>query len=93
MRALLVGVPERDGLRYVGAVGTGLTERGRRDLARLLGSLAADSSPFIEPVENHWGSVRWARLDLAGEVEHAETTRSGLLRQASWKGIRGRHQE
>ena len=38
--ALLVGIPDEDGLRYVGKVGTGFTDAMLRDLQRQLTPLA-----------------------------------------------------
>lgn len=88
-RSLLVGVPEADGLRYIGAVGSGLSSPQVRLLRPLLREAAARSSPFAEGLHHTPASARWVLPVLLGEVEYAELTASGRLRQPSWKGLRG----
>ncbi|MFC1415702.1 non-homologous end-joining DNA ligase [Streptacidiphilus cavernicola] len=88
-RSLLVGVPEPDGLRYVGAVGSGLSAPERRHLRRLLDPAAAPRSPFAKGPSRPATGTRWVTPHLTGEVEYAETTRGGHLRQPVWKGLRG----
>lgn len=86
--SLLVGVPEGGTLRYVGRVGTGFTDRQLIDIASTLGPLARDS-PTLEGVPKADGAdARWVAPTLVGEVEFAEWTASGRLRQPSWRGWR-----
>ena len=83
---------EQDGLRYVGSVGSGLSAAQRRMLLPLLNEAAAGESPFTAgwsrlarpPV-----GVRWVWPLLRGEVQYAEVTDGGSLRQPAWKGLRG----
>ena len=56
--ALLLGVPGPDGLRYAGKVGTGFSERARRDLLDDLRPLAATASPFDSPLPARETSTR-----------------------------------
>jgi hypothetical protein len=46
VKALLLGVPDDGGRRYVGAIGTGFSDAERRTLAGLLGRLTAPASPL-----------------------------------------------
>ncbi|HEY8913924.1 ATP-dependent DNA ligase [Lacisediminihabitans sp.] len=86
--SLLVGVPDGDTLRYVGRVGTGFTDRQLDDITRTLGPLAQDV-PSLEGVPAADGAdARWVTPTLVGEVEFAEWTSSGRLRQPSWRGWR-----
>ncbi|WP_370106352.1 non-homologous end-joining DNA ligase [Streptacidiphilus sp. BW17] len=91
VKALLLGVPDDDGLRYVGAVGTGFSEAERRALAALLERLAAPASPLTSgPTPGRGSPVRWVRPLAHGEVEYLEFTKEdGVLRHPVWKGLRG----
>ena len=46
MKALLLGIPDQAGLRYVGRVGTGFSEAERKALTGLLERFATEHSPF-----------------------------------------------
>ncbi|WP_164258105.1 non-homologous end-joining DNA ligase [Streptomyces sp. SID10853] len=87
-RSLLVGIPDANGLRYVGAVGSGLSGVQRRVLRPLLNAAAAETPPFTGQVPRT-PAAHWVLPLLQGEVEYAELTRDGILRQPSWKGLRG----
>ena len=95
VKALLVGVPGKGGLRYRGAVGTGFSQAERRALAAVLRRLDARTSPFTDPLDglDRGELVRWVRPELTGEVEFAELTDRGRLRQPVWKGLRGHLQD
>jgi bifunctional non-homologous end joining protein LigD len=86
--ALLVGVYERDGrLRYAGRVGTGFSEQELDRLGRLLTALRRRSSPFAAGAKPPPGAV-FCEPRLVAEIEFREWTRSGSLRQPSYKGLR-----
>ena len=86
IRSLLVGYYEEGDLQYAGRVGTGFSEEIRRELKRELAPLVRKTSPFASDLKEK-GSV-WVKPDLAAQVEYAEITSAGLLRQASFKGLR-----
>jgi bifunctional non-homologous end joining protein LigD len=91
LRSVLVGVPESTGLRYCGAVGSGIGVNESEDLASLLRHLKTEGSPFLETPPDLGrpdSTVHWAAPALAAEVEYAEATSAGLLREAVWKGLR-----
>lgn len=86
--SLLLGIPVADRLRYVGRVGTGFSERDLQRAAQQLGTLVRDSSPFSDiPAADARGAI-WVAPELVGEVEFAEWTAGGRLRQPSWRGWR-----
>jgi bifunctional non-homologous end joining protein LigD len=62
--ALVVGVHEGDRLCYAGKVGSGFTDRFRRDLRQRLGELAQDAPPF-DPAPPLNARGRWGG-DLRG---------------------------
>jgi bifunctional non-homologous end joining protein LigD len=87
--ALLLGVPDAEGLRYVGKVGTGFNESARRELLQKLRPLAVKKSPFssrLSPAEN--ALAHFVRPTIVGEVRYAEWTADDHLRHPSWRGIR-----
>lgn len=82
------------GLEFVGAVGTGFTDRAMRELQQRLDALARPGSPFAEPLwrENARGA-RWVEPVLVGEVAYRQwivnpTTGGHRLRHPSWRGLR-----
>ncbi len=87
--ALLLGVPGERGLRYVGRVGTGFTERELARLSEKLELLHTDESPFETALSAQDAKgVSYVRPVLAGEVRYAELTSDGRLRHPSWRGLR-----
>ena len=87
--SLLLAIPDADGLRYAGKVGTGFTSATLHDLQRRLEPLATDHSPFGDDVPRADArSARWVRPELVGEVRFTEWTRDGRLRHPAWRGLR-----
>jgi bifunctional non-homologous end joining protein LigD len=87
--SLLLGVPEGPGLRYIGHVGTGFTEAMLRDLTERVGRLGRRTSPFSTPIPaEHARGAYWVEPVLVGEVEYGQITLDGMLRHASWRGLR-----
>ncbi|MCU1439839.1 MAG: ATP-dependent ligase [Rhodoglobus sp.] len=86
--SLLMGIPDGDGLRYVGRVGTGFTTRDLDEMAGRLRRLERVTSPFDEVAAIDAKDAHWVSPTLVGEVEFAEWTPTGKLRQPSWRGWR-----
>jgi bifunctional non-homologous end joining protein LigD len=86
--SLLLGVPSPHGLRYVGRVGTGFTDRQLDELATRLASRGRKTTPFIDVPAADASDAHWVRADLVGEVEFSEWTATRRLRQPSWRGWR-----
>ncbi|MGH3732442.1 MAG: non-homologous end-joining DNA ligase [Acidimicrobiales bacterium] len=87
--ALLLGVHNDKGLEYVGKVGTGFSAATRNELLESLLPRAQKTTPFAErltPAET--ALANFVRPELVGEVEFAEWTTDGHLRQPSWRGLR-----
>jgi bifunctional non-homologous end joining protein LigD len=86
--SLLLGVPEKGGLRYVGRVGTGFSDADLTSMGVRFEKLARKTSPFMEVPRDVERDARWLKPELVGEVEFAEWTGTGILRQPSWRGWR-----
>jgi bifunctional non-homologous end joining protein LigD len=97
--ALAIGVYDQKGvLRYIGKVGTGFNDTKQKEMMAQFKPLIADESPFdIEPDVDEPSQFRprrmgakatWLKPELVCEVEFAEITSDGKVRQASFKGMR-----
>ena len=81
--ALLLAVNEPSGLVYAGRVGTGFSGSQLKQLHGQLQRHERDTSPLSQSLNASQGrGVQWVEPTLACEVEFAEWTRSGLVRQA-----------
>lgn len=86
--AILLAGHGPDGLRYIGDVGTGFTDKALDDLAALLAPLHVAHAPVDGiPREFARGAV-WTRPVTVGEVEFRNWTHDGRLRHAAWRGLR-----
>jgi bifunctional non-homologous end joining protein LigD len=87
--SLLMGIPEAGGLTYAGKVGTGFSERDRRDILERLTALRARSSPFGTTITDAEAKgAHFVKPELVGEVAFGEWTPAGRLRHPKWKGLR-----
>ena len=85
--ALLVGYYDPQGkLHYAGKVGTGFDERLLGSLTRRFARLKRPDPPFVDPPREK--GVQWLRPALVAEVAYTERTNEGILRQASFMGLR-----
>ena len=87
--ALVLGVYEGGKLTYVGRVGTGFTASTARALWIQLQPLRASAPSFSEKLPSlARKGVVWVRPELVAEVEYRGWTSDGLLRHASFQGLR-----
>ncbi|WP_423463488.1 ATP-dependent DNA ligase [Promicromonospora sp. MS192] len=95
MGSLLMAIPDDDGLRYVGRVGTGFSERERREItARLEGMTRKTPAASGVPREDA-SDARWVSPRLVGEVTYADWAEGGdgasgerRMRHSVWRGWR-----
>lgn len=87
--ALLLGIPGDAGLRYIGRVGTGFSERELDRLGAVLAPLARETSPFAGDVADTDGrETVWVTPNVVGEVRFRDRTDAGRLRHPAWRGLR-----
>jgi bifunctional non-homologous end joining protein LigD len=96
--ALAIGVYEKGVLRYIGKVGTGWSEKKQKEMMQEFEPLITDVCPFdVEPDVDEPSQFRprrlgakpfWLKPELVCEVNIAEITGDGKVRQASFKGMR-----
>ena len=87
--ALLLGIPEGGGLRFIGRVGTGFTDKDLAALKAVLAPLHTDQSPFKPALPRaETKDVTYVRPELVGEVRYGEMTSDDRLRHPSWRGLR-----
>jgi len=86
--ALTVAFHENGKLRYAGRVGTGYTHKTARELWKRLNALRIDRPPVVLPEDERRRNVVWVKPEVVVETEFRGVTHDGLLRQASYKGLR-----
>ncbi len=89
--ALLVGVyDDKRRLRYSGKVGTGFDARVLRSVAKNFEALEQDEPVFANPPTGAEArGVHWLKPELVAEIDFAQWTDAGLIRHASFVGLRG----
>ena len=86
--SLLVGVYERQKLRFAGAVGTGFNEVTLRMLQARFAELHTETCPFDPEPKLPRGKARWLRPELVAQVTFGEWTEAGSLRHPVYLGLR-----
>jgi len=87
--SLALAVVDEGQLVYAGQVGSGFDEKTLRGVLELLSARRQDAPPA--GLRNHAAAPRgmvWVEPELVAQVKYTEWTREGLLRQATFLGLR-----
>lgn len=84
--ALLLGLHDGDKLRWIGAVGTGFSNRSLDAIRSALGEMVAAERPFHPDRELPKGST-WVHPQLVAMVRFKEWTSAGRVRAPSFLGF------
>ena len=89
--SLLVGVPDGDGLRFAGGVGTGFDQAALDAITDDLRTLVTDEPPFATaPPRAVSRTATWVHPRRIAVIDIAEFTNDGLVRHASFVDLRER---
>ena len=87
--ALLVGVIDGGGWKWVGQVGSGFTDNALKTLLESLEPFRRDAPPIDDPDLAALKGVTYVELELVCQVEYLEVTKStGKMRAPVFKGMR-----
>lgn len=87
--SLLVGHYEGKRLVYDGRAGTGFKAKEALSLEKALRGRKIEACPFDEMDRAYKARALWVEPELVAEIEHRGRSSDGLLRQASYQGLRG----
>jgi bifunctional non-homologous end joining protein LigD len=84
--SLLLGLHTADGLRWIGAVGSGFTDPQLTSIRQALDSMTTPQRPFLADPSIPRNAV-WVHPQLVAMVRFKEFTSAGRLRGPSFKGF------
>ena len=82
-----MGVYEEGELKYIGQAGTGFSASGQEDLLRRMKPHITRKMPFQQEPPTNEKPV-WLKPFLVCEVKYTELTPEGIMRHASFQGLR-----
>ncbi|GAA0880843.1 DNA ligase D [Algoriphagus jejuensis] len=86
--SLILGLHEKNELRYVGNCGTGFSGTQQKNLVSQFSKITQKNSPFPEKINLNGRQPFWLQPVMVAEVTFAEWTEKGRLRQPVFKGMR-----
>jgi bifunctional non-homologous end joining protein LigD len=87
--SLVLGYFDDGKLQYAGRVGTGFTNKVALDLFKRLEPMQIDKSPFARKLTaEETRQARFVKPELVAEIEFRSWTADGVVRHASFRGLR-----
>ncbi|WP_146359664.1 ATP-dependent DNA ligase [Arthrobacter yangruifuii] len=86
--SLLVAIPDGVDLKYIGRVGSGLSEKDLATIGPRLKKMSRKTAPLDDVPSADASDAQWVRPALVGEVTFSERTGTGKLRHPVWRGLR-----
>ncbi len=87
--SLVLGYFDKGKLNYAGRVGTGFTNKVAAELFRRLEGMSIAKSPFARKLTHEEAhQAQFVRPELVAEVEFSSWTADGVVRHASFRGLR-----
>ncbi len=87
LSSIMLGVYVDGELLFVGRAGTGFDERTTKHLLEEFKSVITKRTTLKNPPKVD-GNTVWLKPKFVAEIQYAEITKDGVLRQASFKGLR-----
>jgi bifunctional non-homologous end joining protein LigD len=84
--AIRLGRPEGDGLVYAGKAGTGFTVKSAQSVRERLLPLHRKTPPLAKPLKRP--DTIWVEPRVIADIAFTELTEEGMLRHASFKGLK-----
>ncbi|HVF80463.1 MAG TPA: hypothetical protein VM884_00940, partial [Flavisolibacter sp.] len=85
--SLILGIPTKDGIEFIGQAGTGFTVRLQREIFKKMNPFFTTECPF-DKKPNTGAPTMWVKPHLVCEVKYTERTKDGLMRHPSFQGLR-----
>lgn len=86
--SLILGLNENGQLKFIGQTGTGFTEAMQVELMKKMKPLITKKLPFHKKPVIYGSDIVWLKPFLVCEVKYTELTNEGLMRHASFQGLR-----
>lgn len=86
--SLILGIYEKGNLNFIGQTGTGFTELMQEELMKKMKPLVTKKIPFAQEPVITGSDVVWLKPFLICEVKYTQLTNEGLMRHASFQGLR-----
>ena len=85
--SLVIGIYEKGKIKFIGQAGTGFSAALQKELMHKMNGLVVKNYPFAEK-PSITDPVVWLKPHLVCEVKYTEMTGEGLMRHASFQGLR-----
>jgi bifunctional non-homologous end joining protein LigD len=88
--SIILGLYDKDELKYVGNCGTGFNDESLKELYTKFELLKTDASPFMSIPKFSWakGKPTWIKPELVANIKFLEWSDEGIMRSPVFMGLR-----